>query len=382
MGTDIMEASPCRPVLDKVLFFSVFALILLGLVSVTSSSMPTSVWQGQGSFYYFFKQGIFAILGLIGLVGLLSVPIAAYQSLFKVWLVAAIILLIMVLIPHIGHSVNGSKRWILLGPIALQVSEFVKLFGVMFVAQYMIQYRESVFEKPFGVLIPIAILGVFGLLLLLEPDFGATVVLFVTCFGMMFMAGVRARWFVLFVVLGAIIVPALVILSPYRMARFTGFLHPWDTAYTTGYQLTQSLIAVGHGGIFGVGLGNSVQKLFYLPEANTDFVLAIFAEELGLVGLLGLLALYVILVWRGLRIAYASQLLNRLFASYVAYGLTFWIALQVIVNVGVNIGLLPTKGLTLPFMSYGGSSLVVDTLVIGILLRIDLENQTGEVVKP
>jgi cell division protein FtsW len=377
-----MEASPCRPVLDKVLFFSVFALILLGLVSVTSSSMPTSVWQGQGSFYYFFKQGIFAILGLIGLVGLLSVPIAAYQSLFKVWLVAAIILLIMVLIPHIGHSVNGSKRWILLGPIALQVSEFVKLFGVMFVAQYMIQYRESVFEKPFGVLIPIAILGVFGLLLLLEPDFGATVVLFVTCFGMMFMAGVRARWFVLFVVLGAIIVPALVILSPYRMARFTGFLHPWDTAYTTGYQLTQSLIAVGHGGIFGVGLGNSVQKLFYLPEANTDFVLAIFAEELGLVGLLGLLALYVILVWRGLRIAYASQLLNRLFASYVAYGLTFWIALQVIVNVGVNIGLLPTKGLTLPFMSYGGSSLVVDTLVIGILLRIDLENQTGEVVKP
>ena len=370
-----MQTSPRSPVLDKILLFSVIALMMLGLVAVTSSSMPTSVWQGQSSFYYFFKQGIFAILALIGLWGILFVPVSTYQNLFKVWLVAALILLVMVLIPHIGHSVNGSRRWILLGPIALQVSEFVKLFGVMFIAQYLIQYRESVFEKSFGVLIPIGILGVFGLLLLLEPDFGATVVLFVTCFGMMFMAGVRARWFILFVVLGAIIVPALVVLSPYRMARFTGFLHPWDTAYTTGYQLTQSLIAFGHGGIFGVGLGNSVQKLFYLPEANTDFVLAIFAEELGLIGVLVLLLLYALVVWRGLLIAKQAFLLNRLFASYVAYGLTFWIALQVIVNVGVNIGLLPTKGLTLPFMSYGGSSLVVDTLVIGILLRIDLENQ-------
>jgi cell division protein FtsW len=363
------------PRLDKVLLFSVLALVVLGLVAVTSSSMPTSVWQGQGSFYYFFKQGIFVIVAALGLWGVLYLPISAYQNLFKVWLVAALILLVMVLIPHIGHAVNGSKRWILLGPIAIQVSEFVKLFGVMFIAQYLIQYRESVFEKPFGVLIPIGILGVFGLLLLLEPDFGATVVLFVTCFGMMFMSGVRARWFILFVALGAIIVPALVMLSPYRMARFTGFLHPWESAYSTGYQLTQSLIAFGRGGIFGVGLGDSVQKLFYLPEANTDFVLAIFAEELGLVGVLVLLGLYVLVVWRGLFIARSAQLLNRLFSSYVAYGLTFWIALQVIVNVGVNIGLLPTKGLTLPFMSYGGSSLVVDAIVIGILLRIDLENQ-------
>ena len=228
------------PRLDKVLLFSVLALVVLGLVAVTSSSMPTSVWQGQGSFYYFFKQGIFVIVAALGLWGVLYLPISAYQNLFKVWLVAALILLVMVLIPHIGHAVNGSKRWILLGPIAIQVSEFVKLFGVMFIAQYLIQYRESVFEKPFGVLIPIGILGVFGLLLLLEPDFGATVVLFVTCFGMMFMSGVRARWFILFVALGAIIVPALVMLSPYRMARFTGFLHPWESAYSTGYQLTQS----------------------------------------------------------------------------------------------------------------------------------------------
>jgi cell division protein FtsW len=366
--------------LDKILLFSVLALVALGLIAVTSSSMPTSIWQGQGSFYYFFKQGVFAIVGALALWGALYLPTSSYQNLFRVWLVAAFILLIMVLIPHIGHAVNGSKRWILLGPIAIQVSEFVKLFGVLFIAQYLIQYRESVFEKPFGVLIPIGILGVFGILLLLEPDFGATVVLFVTCFGMMFMAGVRARWFILFVALGAVIVPALVILSPYRMARFTGFLHPWDTAYSTGYQLTQSLIAFGQGGIFGVGLGNSVQKLFYLPEANTDFVLAIFAEELGLLGVLVLLLLYVLVVWRGLFIARRASLLNRLFASYVAYGLTFWIALQVIVNVGVNIGLLPTKGLTLPFMSYGGSSLVVDALVIGILLRIDLENQAE--IKP
>lgn len=361
--------------LDYLLLFTILTITLIGLVMVASSSMPIAVKQGEISFYYFVKQGIFAIISWIALGVVLFIPMVFYQRLYKLWLIFAVLALVAVLIPHIGHQVNGSKRWILIGPIAFQVSEFVKLCGVMFVAQYLAKNQKAVTETVMAVFIPIVILGVLGILLLLEPDFGATVVLFVTCVGMMFMAGVRIRWFVLFIALGAVAVTALVVLSPYRMARFTGFLHPWENAFGIGYQLTQSLIAFGRGGIFGVGLGDSVQKLFYLPEAHTDFILAIFGEEMGLIGVMVLLALYAVMVWRGLKIAQVAQGLGRLFSGYVAYGVTFWLGLQVIVNVGVNIGLLPTKGLTLPFMSYGGTSLLIDTVVAAILLRIDLESR-------
>ena len=361
--------------LDHLLLFTILTITLIGLVMVASSSMPIAVKQGEISFYYFMKQGIFAIISWVALGVVLFIPMVFYQRLYKLWLIFAVLALVAVLIPHIGHQVNGSKRWILIGPIAFQVSEFVKLCGVMFVAQYLAKNQKAVTETVMAVFIPIVILGVLGILLLLEPDFGATVVLFVTCVGMMFMAGVRIRWFILFIVLGAAAVTALVVLSPYRMARLTGFLHPWENAFGIGYQLTQSLIAFGRGGIFGVGLGDSVQKLFYLPEAHTDFILAIFGEEMGLIGVIVLLALYAVMVWRGLKIAQVAHGLGRLFSGYVAYGITFWLGLQVIVNVGVNIGLLPTKGLTLPFMSYGGTSLLIDTVVAAILLRIDLESR-------
>ncbi|NCX93522.1 MAG: putative lipid II flippase FtsW [Gammaproteobacteria bacterium] len=311
----------------------------------------------------------------MALFTLLYVPTSFYQRYVKVWVICAFVALVLVLIPHVGHEVNGSKRWIILGPIALQVSEFVKLCAVLVMAEYLTRYAGAVRTTTQGVLMPIGVLGMVGLLLLLEPDFGATVVLFLTCLGMMFMAGVRLRWFLLFGVLGAGAVTLLILWSPYRMARLMGFLHPWESQRDAGYQLTQSLIAVGRGGWFGVGLGNSIQKLFYLPEAHTDFVLAIFAEEVGFIGVLILLGLFCLMVYRGLKIAFSAQALGRSFPAYIAYGVTFWLGLQVIVNVGVNIGLLPTKGLTLPFMSYGGSSLVIDTVAIALLLRVDLESK-------
>jgi cell division protein FtsW len=249
-------------------------------------------------------------------------------------------------------------------------------------ANYLVRHGNEARQSLKGVVKPMVALASMGLLLLLEPDFGATVVLFVTALGMMFMGGVRIRWFSILIACAVLAVVLLVIFSPYRLARLTGFLHPWDNQLDTGYQLTQSLIAFGRGGIFGVGLGNSIQKLFYLPEAHTDFVFAIIAEELGLIGVLLLLGLFIVLVWRGLSIARIAHLQKEMFDAYLAYGITFWLGMQVVVNIGVNVGLLPTKGLTLPFISYGGSSLVVDCMAAALLLRVDYQNKLRGLDKP
>lgn len=363
------------PSLDKTLLFVVFAILGTGLVMVASASMPIANYHHQMGFYFFIKQFIFAILGLIAAFVALNIPTDLYQRYRTAWLVVGIVLLVVVLVPGIGRSVNGSRRWIHLGPIALQVSELVKLCAVMYISGFLAQHGDEARETFMGVLKPLGLLAVMGVLLLLEPDFGATVVVFVTVLGIMFMAGIRIRWFLLLILIAAIGSGLLVYLSPYRLARLTGFLHPWQNQFGSGYQLTQSLIAFGRGGIFGDGLGNSIQKLFYLPEAHTDFILAITGEELGFVGIFTLLCLYAVLIWRGLKIAQLAQKLGQIFESYVAYGITFWLGLQMIVNYGVNLGLLPTKGLTLPFISYGGSSLLIDCAVIGILLRIHLQNQ-------
>lgn len=363
-----------RHQLDLILFLSVIGLLLIGLVMVASSSMAIAEHYGLSAFYFFLKQFVFAMLGLTIAWAILYVPSAFWQRMGSLWLGIGIIMLILVLVPGVGHVVNGSRRWIRIGPVALQVSEFVKLCGLMYIAHYLVKYGPYACNAFIGVMKPLLLLGLMGVLLLLEPDFGATVVLFLTAFGMMFMAGVRVRWFVLLLSLAGVAMSMLIIFSPYRLARLTGFLHPWENQFGSGYQLTQALIAFGNGGWFGVGLGESMQKLFYLPEAHTDFVVAILAEELGFIGILFVLGLYVLMVWRGLVIAKTAHLTSRLFPALVAYGITFWLGMQVMVNIGVNIGLLPTKGLTLPFMSYGGSSLVIDLAVIAILLRIDLEN--------
>ncbi|MDO8953787.1 MAG: putative lipid II flippase FtsW [Gammaproteobacteria bacterium] len=361
--------------LDIYLLLAVIGLLMVGLVMVTSSSMVVALHDYGNSFHFIIRQVIFAFIAVGCAIGMLSVDTDKWYKMGPIWLIGGILLLIMVLIPGIGHVVNGSRRWIDLGPIAIQVSELVKLCAVMYVASYLVRHGDVARNTFFGVIKPIGVLGIIGVLLLMEPDFGATVVVFTTALGMMFMAGVRLRWFYILIILAVGAAVMLVLFSPYRLARLTGFLHPWNNQFDTGYQLTQSLIAFGRGGWFGVGLGGSIQKLFYLPEAYTDFVLAVIAEELGFVGVLCVLGLFVVVGWRGLVIARQAHYRNQAFDAFVAYGITFWLGMQVMVNIGVNIGLLPTKGLTLPFISYGGSSLVVDCMVIGILLRIDMQNK-------
>lgn len=371
-------AAPARKIplkLDYIVIIAFIGLLTIGLVMVTSSSMPVGAHSYGNSFYFVIRQAIFATIGVIALLVCLTIPTDYWQNLNQKWLMIGLGLLVLVLIPGIGHVVNGSRRWIIFGPIAIQVSELVKLCAVMYVAGYLCRHHEEVQSSLQGMVKPLVALGVMGLLLLLEPDFGATVVIFVTALGMLFLAGAKLRWFYFFLILAAIAAAVLIIFSPYRMARFLGFLNPWNDQLGSGYQLSQSLISFGRGSIFGVGLGNSVQKLFYLPEAYTDFILAIIAEELGFFGVALVMALFGLLIWRGLTIGRHSHTHQHMFDAFVAYGLTFWLAMQVAVNAGVNVGLLPTKGLTLPFISYGGSSLVVDCMVIGILLRIDLQNQ-------
>lgn len=373
-----MEIRPGKKVsvkLDYIVLVAFIGLLTVGLVMVTSSSMPVAQYTYHNSFYFILRQSIFAAIGVGAVLLCITIPTKYWQDLGANWLIVGLILLVLVLIPGIGHVVNGSRRWIIFGPVAIQVSELVKLCAVMYVASYLCRHGDEVKNTLSGIIKPIVALGLIGLLLLLEPDFGATVVIFVTALGMLFLAGARLRWFYLLMIVAGAAAVALIIFSPYRMARFLGFLHPWSDALGTGYQLSQSLIAFGRGGVLGVGLGNSVQKLFYLPEAYTDFVLAIIGEELGAIGVIFVLFLFGLLVWRGLNIGKTAHQQQHLFDAFCAYGLTFWLAMQVIVNMGVNIGLLPTKGLTLPFISYGGSSLIVDCMVIGIMLRIDLQNQ-------
>ncbi len=370
------QATPVT--LDGYLIFSVLSLLLFGLVMVASASIAVAEHHGHSGFYFLTKQAIFALFSLGVSYVILHIPSDIWQKLGFWWLILGIVLLLLVLVPGIGHSVNGSRRWLRLGPVALQVSELVKMCGIMYIANYLMRNQQAIRSGFLSVIKPLALLAVMALLLLLEPDFGATVVLFATCLGMMFIAGVQLRWFMVLILAAAALMALLVIFSPYRLARLTGFLHPWANQFGSGYQLTQSLIAFGHGGITGVGLGNSLQKLFYLPEAHTDFILAITAEECGLIGVLAIVFLFCILVWRGLLIAKQAVWRQRLFDGYLAYGVTFWLSLQAIVNIGVNIGLLPTKGLTLPLMSYGGSSLLIDLSVIAMLLRIDLQNKLNE----
>jgi cell division protein FtsW len=282
-------------------------------------------------------------------------------------------------VPGIGKTVNGSTRWLPLGLINLQVSELVKLFLIIYVAGYLVRHGDAVRNSLWGFLKPMLMVGLAGLLLLLEPDFGATVVIVGTVLIMTFLAGARFIQFIAFVMLFSGAAAMLIVTSSYRMQRIISFLNPWDDPFNTGFQLTQSLIAIGTGGWFGTGLGGSVQKLFYLPESHTDFLFAVLSEELGFGGIFLVVLLYGIVFFRAIKIASQAEAVGNYFAAYLAYGIGIWLSMQAVINMGVNIGLLPTKGLTLPLMSYGGSSLIVCCMAFGLLLRIHYE--TAGVVK-
>lgn len=360
---------------DKWLLFSAISLLILGLMMVASSSVMISTKYFNQPFHFLIRQSIYLILGLCVGMAVMRLDTRYWERFSVPLLLVCFLMLILVLIPGIGRVVNGSRRWLAFGPILIQVSEILKFSMILYLAGYLVRQKTRAPQEIFNFMKPLIVLVFVGVLLLLEPDFGATVVVSGSVMVMLFLAGVRLRYYVgLMGLLGGALA-VLAFTSPYRMARLTAFLNPWADQFNSGYQLTQSLIAFGRGGWFGTGLGSSVQKLLYLPEAHTDFLFAVLAEELGLVGVLLVLCLYSILVARGFLIGFRAYQQTRFFAAYTAYGLTFWLGLQAAINMGVNAGLLPTKGLTLPLLSYGGASLVVNCVVLALLLRIDHENR-------
>ncbi|WP_238418181.1 putative lipid II flippase FtsW [Pseudomonas cannabina] len=363
--------------LDFPMLVGCLALLGLGLVMITSASSEVAAVQSGNTLYMMTRHLVYLLIGLGACGVTMMIPVATWQRLGWLMLLGAFGLLLMVLVPGIGREVNGSMRWIGFGAFNVQPSEIAKVFVVIFLAGYLIRRQQEVreswmgFFKPFIVLLPMA-----GLLLM-EPDFGATVVMMGSAAAMLFLGGVGLFRFSLMVVLAVASVVVLVQAQPYRMARLTNFTDPWADQFGSGYQLTQALIAFGRGEWFGVGLGNSVQKQFYLPEAHTDFVFSVLAEELGVIGSLLTVALFLFVSIRGMYIGMWAERAKQFFGAYVAYGLSFlWIG-QFLINIGVNVGLLPTKGLTLPFLSYGGSSLVICCASLGLLLRIEWESRNN-----
>ena len=359
--------------IDPVLLTIVLALLMGGLVILTSASISISDNATDNPFFYIQRQLLAAAIG--GCAGFicLFIPMQVWRNLGPVMLLVGFLLLVVVLVPGVGHQVNGSTRWVRVGIMNLQVSEPARLCFLLYLAGYLVRRNKSVREQFTGFLRPMIVLSAACVLLLAEPDFGAAVVLLSTALVMMFVAGARIRDFLVFFAMAVIGMAALAVASPYRMKRLTGFLDPWADPYNSGFQLTQSLIAIGRGEWFGVGLGDSVQKLFYLPEAHTDFVFAVYAEEFGLLGSLALIALFLALLWRVFRLAMRAADAERFFEAYVAMGLGTWLGIQAFINIGVNMGLLPTKGLTLPLISYGRSSMIMTMICIALLLRIHHE---------
>lgn len=361
--------------LDLPMLFAVASLLGIGLVMVASASMDLASRNYGEPFYFFHRQVLFAVLGLLAGLVFWWVPLRRWENAGPLLLVLILLLLVVVLIPGVGRTVNGATRWIPLGVFNLQVSEPVKLLVVLYMAGYIVRHYSNLRLHFVGFMRPLIALGLGTVLLLLQPDFGGAVIMLAIGMGMLFLAGARL-W--QFAALGATIALAMSVMAlatPYRVARLTAFLDPWQDPFATGFQLTQSLIAIGSGSWFGAGLGGSVQKLFYLPEAHNDFLFAVFAEEFGFAGVAVLIALFTLLVWRCFVIALRAERGGHAFGSHVAFGIGIWIGLQAAINLGVNMGVLPTKGLTLPFLSYGGSSLIVTLAAMGLLARVQWEAQ-------
>jgi cell division protein FtsW len=356
--------------IDSVTIALVLGISLLGLIMVTSASVSIASKESGQAFYYLERQLVLMLMGGLGAVIVFFIPTQALERLSVPLLITALILLFLVLVPGLGHSVNGSRRWLRIAMLNFQVSELARVLVLIYIASYAVRREDELRGTFMGLVKPLGLLCCAGGLLLIEPDFGAATVLFATGFGVLFLGGARLRYVIattLFAVAGF---SALAMSSGYRVRRLKAFLDPWADPYNTGFQLTQSLIAIGRGQWFGVGLGESVQKLFYLPEAHTDFLFAVLAEELGLAGVLLTLALFIALIWRSFYIARLASDAGLKFQAYLASGFGLWVGIQAFINIGVNMGVLPTKGLTLPLMSYGRSSLIVSLAWVGLLLRV------------
>lgn len=363
---------------DRSLLFVVMAILTLGLVMVGSASINIAASQFDHPLHYFNRQVIYALIGLASAWIVVSMRLSMWQNWAPFLLVFGIALLVLVLIPSIGREVNGSRRWLPLGPINVQVAEFIKLFAIIYIADYLQRHHGQLKGSFFKIFAPLVLLAVAAGLLIVQPDLGSVVVILSTVLAMLFLGGARLDVFAVLIGLLAAGFSAAVFFAPYRMLRLQSFMDPWADQFGSGFQLTQALIAFGRGDWLGVGLGSSMQKLFYLPEAHTDFLYSILAEELGLIGAMSVLVLFLLFIWRALAIGRAAELAGQVFSSQIAYGIGIWLGLQACVNMGVNMGALPTKGLTLPLMSYGGSSLVIVCIAIALLFRVDLETRYPE----
>ncbi len=354
------------------LIFSACSLLVIGIIMISSASMDMAAEVMGNGYYFVVRQLIFASLGCLLALTAANTPLSWWERSSWLLLGVGLFVLILVLTPF-GRSVNGSTRWISMGLFNVQVSEVAKLCLIAYLASYVVRRRDELVNTWAGFLKPIVVLSLASVLLVIEPDFGATVVLMTAALGMIFLSGVRLTRFLPLIAVCVSVGALLIVTQPYRLKRVVSYLDPWKDQFDSGYQLTQSLIAFGRGDWTGVGLGNSVQKLFYLPEAHTDFIFAITAEEFGLIGSIAVLLLFAVLVLAGFSIARRAEKSGMPFAACFSYGITLLIGLQATINIAVNTGLLPTKGLTLPLMSYGGSSLLISCISIGILARVELE---------
>lgn len=362
------------PALNRLLLGSAFALLCLGFIMVTSASMAIADSKtGGNTFYFIIRHGISIVIALCVAVLVYQVPMKVWESSSVTLFFVALLMLIAVLI--FGDRVNGSKRWLNFGVLNLQPSEIAKIFILIYLSSFIVRKQAEIRHQWMGIIKPIVILSVPAVLLLLEPDFGSLVVLSVAAFVMIFMGGVRISYFLLLMISGSAAFYGILMTQSYRIQRMVAFLDPWGNQFGSAYQLIQSLIAYGRGSWLGQGYGNSVQKLFYLPEAHTDFLIAVLAEEFGLIGISFVILLFVVLILTVFFIARAAEKRQAYFSAYLGYGLGAMIGIQSLFNMGVSMGLLPTKGLTLPLMSYGGSSLLATCAILAIILRVHKENE-------
>ena len=364
--------------IDLALLWSSLFLLMLGMVMVYSASIAIAEggrFAGNNPAYFLVRHGVFLAIGLVAASAAFQVSMANWKKLAPWLFVGGVILLALVLVPGIGRDVNGARRWLSFGFANLQPSELMKLFVVLYAADYTVRKMPHMHDLKKAFLPLAAAMVAVGILLLKEPDFGAFVVIIAVAMGILFLGGMRARLFAILIILLLVAFAVLIIVSPYRRDRIFGFMDPWSDAFGRGYQLSHALIAFGRGELFGVGLGASVEKLFYLPEAHTDFLLAVIAEELGFVGVVLVIGLFGLLVQRAFVIGRQAVALDRLYPALVAQGVGIWIGVQGFINMGVNMGMLPTKGLTLPLMSFGGSGILANCVALGIVLRVDWENR-------
>ena len=362
--------------LEPWLLWSALFLALTGLVMVYSASIAIAENTYASANYFLIRHAIHLSIAFIAACLILQIKISTWRTLSPWLFIGGIILLCVVLIPFIGHTANGATRWISFQFFYLQPSEFMKLFVVLYAADYTCRKQKDMEYLKRGFLPLASVIILTGFLLLQQPDFGAFMVICAIAFGILFLGGIRVSIFVMLSTVATLSFALLSWLSPYRRERLLGFMNPWEDPFGTGYQLTHSLIAFGRGEWFGVGLGGSIEKLFYLPEAHTDFLLAVLAEEFGLFGILVIIFLFGILIHRAFHIGRQASSIRADFQSLVAQGIALWFGIQFFIASGVNVGLLPTKGITLPLMSYGGSSLLANIIAIAILLRIDFENKS------